>query len=172
MSCLNSTSLLFIICLILSIFIMTTPTNAQVRLSSSSTPTNSAHLNSLSTTTTRSSVAAIPAQTHQVLKPTASSSSRQSSTPTATPNYNFQDFNNLPGNPDPNQIKIISATTIKHTGIKSPKPTGIVNSDQSETGAGNSLRVGGGFGSMWSILILELGTLMISLAFVGFDNYK
>ncbi|RIA96619.1 hypothetical protein C1645_815154 [Glomus cerebriforme] len=28
-------------------------------------------------------------------------------------------FNSLPGNPDPAQVKIVYSTTIKHTGIKS-----------------------------------------------------
>ncbi|CAJ0753711.1 9575_t:CDS:2 [Entrophospora sp. SA101] len=36
-----------------------------------------------------------------------------------TPN----DFNNLPGNPDPGQVKILTATTIKHTGIHKPTET-------------------------------------------------
>src|SRR5215213_4839209 len=36
-----------------------------------------------------------------------------------TPN----DFNNLPGNPDPAQVKILTATTIKHNGIHKPTET-------------------------------------------------
>ncbi|CAG8666677.1 15198_t:CDS:1, partial [Dentiscutata heterogama] len=50
--------------------------------------------------------------------------SSSSPSPTPTQNYNH-DYNSLPGNPNPDQIKIITATTIKHYGTKSAKPTGI-----------------------------------------------
>ncbi|CAG8527572.1 11650_t:CDS:1 [Acaulospora colombiana] len=119
------------------------------------------HSNPSHTNTVRSSVGIKPVPTQHVPKSTASLSSRQSSTPTATPHYSH-DFNSLPGNPDPNEVTIISATTIKHTGIKSSKPTGIVNPDQSEMGAGNRIGIGEGlfgFGVLWSIL----GSFMISL---------
>ncbi|CAG8744554.1 19477_t:CDS:1 [Cetraspora pellucida] len=82
-----------------------------------------------------------------VVPPTRSSTSQIRSTsstvfqslppsPTPTQQYNH-DFNSLPGNPDPEQIKIITATTIKHYGTnKSAKPTGIAIT-HAENGAAN-----------------------------------
>ncbi|CAG8594594.1 10010_t:CDS:1, partial [Dentiscutata erythropus] len=86
------------------------------------------------TTKTLSSISQIRPTFSTVTQPLLSSSSPS---PTPTQKYNHE-FNSLPGNPDPDQIKIITATTIKHYGTKSAKPTGIAIT-HAENGAANRM---------------------------------
>ncbi|CAG8534975.1 476_t:CDS:1 [Racocetra persica] len=86
----------------------------------------------------QSSKHVIPATQTSVsqVHPTFSASQSSSSSPTPTQKYNY-DYNSLPGNPDPDQIKVITATTIKHYGTnRSAKPTGIAIT-HAESGAAN-----------------------------------
>lgn len=58
------------------------------------------------------------------ISPTKTAAEQPSITQTL---FAMAQFNSLPGNPDPDQVKIIYSTTIKHKGIKS-KPTDPTNS--------------------------------------------
>ncbi|CAG8533715.1 394_t:CDS:1 [Funneliformis caledonium] len=47
------------------------------------------------------------------------------------------EFNSLPGNPDPAQVKVVYYTTIKHTGIKSKLITNSTTANANENSATN-----------------------------------
>lgn len=90
-------------------------------------------------------IATTNSQITSPLPPHLSITTTTTTTTTSPPSLNQQqqltpnDFNNLPGNPDPAQVKILAATTIKHNGIHKPTETPVGGSSNKTSKSDESL---------------------------------